>query len=93
MSKSIISNYPECIVCRTTKNLHRHHIFFGTANRELSEEWGCWVYLCSRHHTGNHGVHFNKSFDLTLKRMCQDKFEEELGTREDFIRIFGRNYL
>lgn len=94
MAKSIISNERECLVCKTTFDLHRHHVFFGTANRKLSEQYGCWVYLCGRHHNlSNAGVHFNKPFDTKLKQICQKKWEELNGSREDFIRTFGRNYL
>lgn len=94
MAKSIISNEQKCFICETPLNLHRHHIFYGTANRKLSEEYGCWVYLCENHHNwSNKGVHFNKELDRYLKRICQIKWEKRYGTREDFIRIFGRNYL
>lgn len=94
MAKSIISNERECFICKTTFNLHRHHVFFGTANRKKSEQYGCWVYLCGKHHNlSNAGVHFNKSLDMKLKQICQKKWEEINGAREDFIRTFGRNYL
>ena len=50
------------------------------------------VYLCPRHHTGDMGVHNgNKTLDLTLKMIAQRKFEETY--KEEFIEIFGRNYL
>lgn len=39
------------------------------------------------------GVHFNKGLDMVLKMHCQKRWEELNGTREDFIRVFGRNYL
>lgn len=94
MSRSIISNSPECLVCQTTFNLHKHHIFFGTANRKLSEKYGCWCFLCADHHNmSDAGVHFNKALDLKLKRYAQEKWENENGTREDFIRTFGKSYL
>lgn len=95
MSKSIISNEKRCIVCQDTRDLHRHHIFFGTANRRLSEKHGCWVYLCPRHHNmSDQGVHFNKTLDLILKQQCQRVLENKLGwTREKMIEVFGRSYL
>ena len=31
--------------------------------------------------------------ELMLKRLAQEHFERNNGTREDFIRIFGRSYL
>ena len=91
--KSIISNDRKCIVCGRTENLHRHHVFYGRANRQLSEKHGCWVYLCAYHHNmSNHGVHFDKELDLKLKQMCQAVWEQN-GTREQFRGIFGKSYL
>ena len=94
MSRSIISNERVCYICETPSVLHKHHIFYGTANRKNSEKYGCWVYLCANHHNmSNAGVHFDKDFDRFLKRLAQIKFEECNGSREDFIKIFGKNYL
>lgn len=92
MSKSIISNERECYVCHTPMNLHKHHIFFGP-NRQNSEKYGCWVYLCAWHHNmSNEGVHFNRLLDVELKREAQKRFEE-LHSHEEFMRIFGKNWI
>ena len=92
MSKSIISNERECLVCKTTYNLHKHHVFEGTANRKKSEKYGCWCYLCAKHHNlSNEGVHYNKALDKKLKKYAQSKFEETYPEL-DFLKIFGRNY-
>ena len=94
MSKSIISNEKECVVCKTTRNLHKHHIFYGTGLRSMSEHFGCWCYLCATHHNmSDHGVHFNKELDNNLKILCQQKWEEKYGNREEFIQTFGRSYI
>ena len=94
MSQSIISNEPECLVCGTTLNLHRHHIFPGNGRRQLSEKYGCWCYLCARHHNmSNAGVHFNKELDMKLRRQCQKAWETRYGSTEAFMRLFGRSYL
>lgn len=97
MKKSLLQsggydNY--CYVCGATQALHRHHIFYGSANRQLSEADGCWVYLCYMHHNGgNYGVHFNKELDLKLKRLTQEAWEQKLGSREDFIKRYGKSWL
>ena len=83
----------ECFLCHTTRNIHDHHIFMGTANRVMSEQYGMKVWLCQEHHTGNTGVHFNRELDLKLKKMGQEYFEDHYGSREVFIKTFGRNYL
>ena len=92
-SKSILQLERECWVCGSQRNLHRHHVYMGVANRKLSEKWGCWVYLCYEHHEGNTGVHHNRDLDLRLKQYAQEVFEAKKGTREDFRRIFGKSYL
>jgi hypothetical protein len=92
--KSVIQKEKECYVCGTTYNLHDHHVFFGNANRKLSEKYGMKVWLCAYHHNmSNEGVHMNKDLDLCLKEIAQEYFEKNCGTREEFMQIFGRNYL
>lgn len=90
--KSIIQDKKECLFCHSTSNLHKHHIFFGSANRKLSEKYGCWCWLCVRHHTSDDGVHFNRPLDLMLKEYCQQEFEK-LHSHEEFMKIFGKNYI
>lgn len=91
--KSIVQKEYCCLVCKTTRDLHKHHCFFGTANRKKSEKHGLTVWLCSRHHNGSdYGVHFNKQLDKNIKQLAQRKFEET-HSREEFMREFGRNWL
>ena len=93
MSESILSDKRVCFVCGVTQNLERHHIYYGTSNRKLSEADGCFVYLCREHHTGKDGAHFNRSLDLYLKTRCQTAWERKNGTREDFIKRYGKSYI
>jgi hypothetical protein len=93
MARSIIQSEKECYVCGTTYDLQEHHIFFGTANRRLSEKHGLKVWLCQHHHTGQAGVHFNKDLDTQLKKLAQERFEAEYGQNISFRDVFGRNYL
>lgn len=95
MSKSIMSNERECYICGTQQNLHRHHIYPGNGRRQISEREGCWCYLCFSHHNGSsHGVHFDKELDMQLRKECERKWmEKNDATAEDFIRIFGINYI
>lgn len=89
---SLLQNKKECYVCGITYNLHQHHIYFGK-NRKNSDKYNCWCWLCSYHHNGsNQGVHYNKQLDIRLKEECQRAFEKE-NSRQEFMRIFGRNYL
>ena len=71
-----------------------HHIFYGTGNRKLSDEYGLTVRLCARHHRDyRDGVHgCNKELDYYLRRKGQEAFKEAYPDL-DFIKLFGSNYL
>lgn len=94
MTNSILSDRRECFVCRTTQNLHRHHVY-PSGRRKISEREGCWVWLCARHHNmSNDGVHFNHALDIEIRQKCEAAWLQKNGkTTDDFIRVFGRNYL
>ena len=90
--KSILQEDTDyCFVCGRY-GTEIHHIFFGTSNRKMSDKYGCVVGLCYEHHRGNSGVHHNRELDLELKRMAQRRFQE-IYTEEQFLAVFGRNYL
>lgn len=75
--------------------LVRHEVFFGTANRKKSIKYGLVVFLTPVLHNGsNEGVHFNKDFNLLLKKIGQAQAMTYYGWDiNDFIREFGKNYL
>ena len=89
--ESIILNDRKCLYCRTTENIESHHIF-GGPNRKNSEKYGLKVWLCHEHHTGPQGVHFNKELMDQIHNIGQLMFEAKYS-HEEFIRIFGKNYL
>lgn len=92
--KSIIQTNKQCFLCGSQNELHEHHIFYGTANRKWSEEYGLKVWLCPQHHNMSAaGVHFNRDFDMALKALAQAVFEKVVGTHEEFMRIFGKNWI
>lgn len=88
-------NAKECLICKTTLGLHRHHIFFGSGIRPISEKYDATVWLCGKHHNlSNEGVHFNTELDLRLKKAAQIKLMQKYGwNTEEFIKVFKRNYL
>lgn len=90
MAKSIIQTEQECYLCHTTKDLQVHHCICGTANRKKSEQFGLKVYLCAHHHRL---AHSNLSLHWRFLILGQKAFEDEYGDREEFIKLFGRNYL
>jgi len=81
-----------CYICGRGKPLHRHHIYAGSL-RNTSERMGAVVMLCpSCHTTGKFAVHNDPKMNLWLKQVWQREFEKT-HTREDFIKLFRRNYL
>lgn len=92
MSVSILRNEKECYVCGGMRDLEQHHILSGTANRKLSEKYGCWVWLCHDHHTGPRGAQYDKALNLRLKQEAQQAFEALHG-HEQWMQIFRKNYL
>lgn len=94
MAKSIIQTEKECYFCGATENLDKHHCIHGTANRKLADRDGLWVYLCKYHHTmSNEAVHQNPLMDKTLKKIAQQRWEDNFGTRQQFIERYGKSYL
>lgn len=94
MANSIVQANKECWVCKTTLGLHRHEVFFGTANRKKSIQDGCTVYLCGKHHNlSSEGVHMNRDLDLRLKRVAEicwlEYYKKEIP---DFINRYGQSY-
>lgn len=80
-------------MCGDTQNLHTHEVFFGSANRKKSIQYGLQVKLCPKHHNmSSKGVHFDKVLDTHLKKFAQTKFEEKYG-HEKFMEVFKKNYL
>lgn len=78
-----------CLKCGKPRRA-LHEVFNGNAERQKSKDYGMVVALCERHHSL---AHRNGQFTRELKQMGQSIFEEKVGSREEFMRIFGRNYL
>ena len=87
----IVESMDKCIVC-CSPYVEVHHVIYGTANRKLSDKYGLVVPLCHEHHTGRTGVHFNRDFDMYLKKLAQQKFEAVYGANTRFRDIFGKSY-
>lgn len=73
--------------------VERHHVF-GGANKKRSEKYGFIAPLRpDLHPNGVHAGQSAKLVDTELKRRAQTYYEEHYGTREDFIREFGKSVL
>jgi hypothetical protein len=95
MRSIIVKDLKVCYVCGRTDQVEVHHCIHGTANRKLSTKYHLLVGLCPDHHRGTNGVHgkYGHELDQELKRLAQEKWEGKHGTREEFIKIFGKSYL
>lgn len=67
---------------------------FGGANRKNSERYGLVIYLCGErcHRTGKYAAH-NNAETMRYLRECGQRKAEETMSRDEFIKIFGKNYL
>jgi hypothetical protein len=85
----------ECFMTGCQSGLDKHHIYHGTANRALSEQYGCWCWLKHELHMKLHDS--DKKLDRYLEQECQRKFEDIHGGkvigRKKFMEVFGKNYL
>ena len=89
MAKSIMQmDWDTCYLCG------RNHVF-GGANRKFSEKYGLKIHICGErcHRNGKDAVHKNKTVDMAIKAAGQKIFESECGSHDDFMRIFGKNYI
>lgn len=75
--------------------VERHHIF-GSSRKEASEKRGFIIPLRPDLHPN--GASFkrtkeNEKIDDMLKKMAQEYYEANCGSREEFRKEFGRSYL
>ena len=86
--KSILTdNLSNCYLCgQSPVDIHE---IYGGCNRIVSIKNDFCIPLCRKHHRQ---VTDNIINDIELKQLCQRKFEET-HTRDEFLRLIGRNYL
>lgn len=89
---ALVDDMTVCVVCGRPRE-HVHHVIYGTANRKISDTYQYVIPLCMEHHTGNTGIHNNRDMNVYWKQKAQRHFEQNHGTREDFIKTFGKSWL
>ena len=80
-----------CAVCGAPY-VDIHHIFPGSSRRAVSERYGLKIPLCRKHHEECH-KYPNEGIDILWKRSAQQYYEKYYGTREEFIKEFGKSWL
>ena len=86
-----------CMICRRYlgEGGHLHEVFWGSANRQKSKDYGLVVKLCFNHHDRQSiiSVHHNPQGKMNkwLQQQAREAFENHYPN-EDFIEVFGRNY-
>lgn len=103
MNKSILQDEKCCFITGRTTDVALHHIYGGNPNRKISTEQGFFVFLDPYfHNMSNEGVHSNHAFDITLKKLCQQVYEDKLmldqgisreSARDRFMKLIGRSYI
>ena len=79
-----------CFITGSKHDVHIHHVF-GASNKKNSEIYGFIIPLDAEYHDmSDKGIHFDKEFDLKIKRQCQENWLENIGSKEEFIKKFGK---
>jgi hypothetical protein len=86
---SVFYSLDYCMNCGSNYQLTKHEVFEGR-NRLNSMEDGFVLPLCWNCHRK---LQEDATFNDYWKKKAQTYFEENIGTREDFIKRYRRNYL
>jgi hypothetical protein len=89
---SFIGDTDRCFICKTNYNLEKHHIMNGPF-KKASEKYGLLIKVCPNCHTmAANSIHRDSLLRKRLKQVGQEYFEQS-HSREEFIKIFDKNYL
>ena len=87
--ESRISDEKACYFCGAEFGLDRHE-FLNACDKPHAVEDGLWVYVCRKCHT----LYQNNSQVMNAgRRKSQMVYEEQIGTREEFMKRYRKNYL
>lgn len=80
----------KCYICGSNYQMTKHEIFEGSARRINSMKYGFVLPLCLKCHRK---YQENILFNLNWKIKAQKCFENNYGTRDEFIKLFKKNYI
>lgn len=89
MKESIIQHNEGCYICGRMGILQMHHCLHGT-RRKAADEDGLWVWLCPSCHMA---LHDRGKYDEQLQIVAQSTWMAYCGTKEDFIKRYGKSYI
>lgn len=94
----ITEDLKTCAECgKKNCNINLHEIFYGTGKRKLSIKYGLLIPLCSdkcHDQVNSTGIHFDSVMRHKWHKIGQRKaMEHYKWDKEEFIKVFGRNYL
>ena len=84
----LTNNLNKCYICKIRKKDDIHEIYAG-AKKQMSMKNGFCVPICRKCHSE---MQNNEEKMLIYKKKCQQEYEKT-HTREEFIKLIGRNYL
>ncbi len=85
---SVLCDSDKCAVCESERSLTWHEIYSG-AYRQSSMKYGMCLRLCMKCHSE---YQENTDFSNFWKKEGQEYWEQNIGTTEEFIGVFGRSY-
>lgn len=92
--KSIIqTDTDKCFICGKAYGSEWHHVFGGNPNRRFSEEDGLKIRVCRSCHAEIHEGPNTEALQRALHKLGQEKYEAQIGTHEEFVKRYGRNWL
>ena len=83
---ALVKDSTVCQVCGCKEATQIHHVF-GASNRNNSTKYGYLKHICNECHRV---IEENQEIDLIYKIEAEKEFLKG-GTREEFIRIFGKS--
>ena len=97
--ESILQTERRCFICAKNGELDCHHAISGVSNRKNSDKYGLMIWLCRGCHSSLHDKgkvfiddwHYIAEDDI--KAYAQAKWEETYGSREEFVKIFGKSFI
>ncbi len=69
--------------------VNAHHVFNGAYKQKSEED----LFYMNLHPECHRKLHDDPSIAKALKAKCQKIYEMDIGTREEFIRRYGKSYL